>query len=559
MEDRIPDRNRGMLCEGWTNRSREPNIGAAGVAFRDGVARLVSAIDGAGDRALPADRGAAGADRLVRFAVILTVVLTTIRLAVAGRFDLFFDEAYYWVWSEQLAAGYYDHPPMVAYFIRAGTMLFGDTEFGVRFFGVLAGAADAFLVFGIMHALTANRRIAAWSMILMGVTTMSAFSVMMVPDQPMMLFWLAALYGLARIARGGRPAWWLFVGLMGGLAAVSKLTTLFLALAVPLWLAVVPSLRVWFRRPWIYAATAVALIVFLPVLLWNIENEWAAFSLQYNRPQFAQASIGSFLQYLSLLPLMIGPFALVPVLAGVLAAFRGGGAWRYPATALLILSPLPLAIYLGVHSFGEWIGAHWVAPIVAVGAMLGAIGIEDIRGRTDTWPRIVSAFGKAVVPVGVLVTVTFYALIMERILPIPREYDMTERFKGWDEFAATVEQARDDTGADYILAPNYSLYSLLRFYGEPGSRIYPLDDRARWDTFGDLAILGPEARSERGLYVGEWGRFHTLNVVEAHFATSEEIGRIARPIRLDSVDQKWIFTVADPLPAAMALFRDRGP
>ena len=40
------------------------------------------------------------------------------------------DEAYYWLWSRHLAAGYYDHPPAIAFVIRAGTLLFGDTPFG---------------------------------------------------------------------------------------------------------------------------------------------------------------------------------------------------------------------------------------------------------------------------------------------------------------------------------------------------------------------------------------------------------------------------------------------
>ncbi|MGV8839657.1 MAG: ArnT family glycosyltransferase [Bauldia sp.] len=516
----------------------------------------MSGTDVAGQQAIPAERPLAGTDRLVRFAVILTIALTALRLVVAGQFDLFFDEAYYWVWSQQLVAGYYDHPPIVAYFIRGGVMIFGDTELGVRFFGILAGAADAFLVYGIMQVLTRNRRIAAWSMLLMAVSTMSILSVMMVPDQPMMLFWLGAFYGLARIARGGRPAWWLLVGLMGGLAAASKLTTLFLAAAVPLWLAVVPSLRVWFRRPWIYAAAAVAFLVFLPVLLWNAENGWASFVLQYNRPQFEAASMASFLQYLAMLPLMVGPVAMLLAAAGLRAVFRGGF-WRTPASALLVLAALPLAVYLGIHSFGEWIGPHWVAPVVAVGAMLGGIGIEDVRGRPGRWPRILAACRRIVVPFGVVITVLFYGLALERFLPIPRDYDVMERFRGWDEFAANTEAARIAAEADYILAPDYALYALLRFYSAPGAPIYPLGDRDRWDRFGDLAVIGPAGVTQRGLYIGKWNRWEAMSTLRPYFATYTQLDRIDRPLRPDSRERRWSFAVEGPLDPAMPLFRDR--
>ena len=56
---------------------------------------------------------------------------------MAARLPLSADEAYYWLWSKHLAAGYYDHPPLVAFVIRMGTWLFGDSEFGVRFGGVI--------------------------------------------------------------------------------------------------------------------------------------------------------------------------------------------------------------------------------------------------------------------------------------------------------------------------------------------------------------------------------------------------------------------------------------
>ena len=69
----------------------------------------------------------------VRGALLGVLVLIVLRAVVAAMTPLSFDEAYYWTWSQHLAAGYYDHPPAVAYVIRIGTALFGDTSLGVRF------------------------------------------------------------------------------------------------------------------------------------------------------------------------------------------------------------------------------------------------------------------------------------------------------------------------------------------------------------------------------------------------------------------------------------------
>ena len=70
-----------------------------------------------------------------------------LRLCVAAVTPLTFDEAYYWLWSKHLAGGYYDHPPMVAVVIRLGTLIAGDTEFGVRLVSVLLGLPMSWAVF----------------------------------------------------------------------------------------------------------------------------------------------------------------------------------------------------------------------------------------------------------------------------------------------------------------------------------------------------------------------------------------------------------------------------
>ena len=74
------------------------------------------------------------------------LLLTLLRLAVCGFAPLSPDEAYYWVWSRALAPGYLDHPPMVALWIRAGTLLCGDGPLGVRLLAPLSAALGTLLL-----------------------------------------------------------------------------------------------------------------------------------------------------------------------------------------------------------------------------------------------------------------------------------------------------------------------------------------------------------------------------------------------------------------------------
>src|SRR3569833_301126 len=89
-----------------------------------------------GRQALPQSQPAPRWLWIVTLSVV--AVFTLARIVVFSSLDLRTDEAYYWTWSQQPAASFLDQPPMVAYFVRLGTMLFGDTPFGARFGQFLA-------------------------------------------------------------------------------------------------------------------------------------------------------------------------------------------------------------------------------------------------------------------------------------------------------------------------------------------------------------------------------------------------------------------------------------
>src|SRR5689334_14141387 len=88
-----------------------------------------------------------GERRLITNTIMIVVALVALRLVAAAFTPLTFDEAYYWTWSKGLAGGYYDHPPMVAFVIRAGTLIAGETELGVRLMSILLALPMSWAVF----------------------------------------------------------------------------------------------------------------------------------------------------------------------------------------------------------------------------------------------------------------------------------------------------------------------------------------------------------------------------------------------------------------------------
>src|SRR5260370_40594430 len=88
----------------------------------------------------------------------LIVALTALRMIYASLIDLRTDEAYYWTWSKENVLSFLDHPPMIAWFIRFGTAIFGDTNFGVRFAGIVAMLVTQLLLADIVRRLTHDVR-----------------------------------------------------------------------------------------------------------------------------------------------------------------------------------------------------------------------------------------------------------------------------------------------------------------------------------------------------------------------------------------------------------------
>ncbi len=499
----------------------------------------------------PANAGR-GTDRLVLVAIGLTLILLAFRLVMIGQFDLLHDEVYYWLWSDELAGSYFDHPPTVALFTWLGTAIFGDTEFGVRVVGAVSVTIDAVLVYGIAKTLTDSRRIAAWAMMLSNVTTLAAMSVSIVPDQPMVMFWLISFYAMARVAKGGAPQWWLLLGLAGGLAAASKFTALIMAVAVPIWILAVPQMRRWLLTPWPYASLVMALLAFSPVLIWNSQHDWVSFVHQLERLRFDSVRFDSFLQYLTLWPAMVTPPILILAGAGLAVLLKRG--WRQdPARALLVITPIPMSLYFAYHSFQEWIGPHWFSTLVWIAAIYAAIGVDYIAaGRF--WQWLLGFSRRIAVPVGLGVMAVFYFALVETILPLSRATDLTARFRGWEAYVTDQERLREMVGADYILGPDYYSLAYVRFYLDDPPPAYQIGEFDRWSHFDGLGTADPVLATATAIYVGKWSIEYETAFIERYFNRIERIGDIVRPLRPGMIIEDPVWLVSDPTPEAMLLF-----
>src|ERR1700755_1355215 len=127
--------------------------------------------------------------------IALIAAMTAVRVIFACVIDLRTDEAYYWTWSKENVLSFLDHPPMIAWFVRFGTAIFGDTNFGARFAGLLAMLATHALLADIVWRAARDVRAVATAVLMMEASLY--FGLLMTkisPDVPQVLFVTAMVW-----------------------------------------------------------------------------------------------------------------------------------------------------------------------------------------------------------------------------------------------------------------------------------------------------------------------------------------------------------------------------
>ncbi len=432
--------------------------------------------------------------------LIWLAALTALRLLVAGLVPLAPDEAYYWVWSRALQPGYLDHPPMVALFIRAGTLLGGESAFGIRLAGPIAIAIASILLARAADSLFPAQRPGAWAALLFNATLVVGLGgVLMTPDLPLLVFWCAALWAIARLHATQDGRWWLAFGLFAGLALASKYTAVLLGLGALAWLAGSRAAWRWWRDGRLYAGGALAALVFAPVVAWNAAHGWASFAKQGGRAAADEA--GFTLRYIGeLLGTQVGlatPLILVLAVAGTAVATAAWARRGDAAGALLAAFVLPGALLFLWQATGSRVQGNWPA-ILYPAACLAASAYAPARLRGWRRPGVA---------VGLVMAGAICLQAALAPLPLPRRLDTTlARLGGWDGLAAAVEAERARLGAGFVAAEEYGLASQLALRLPPGIPVIALDER--WALF-DLptppsGVTGLLVQSERRDSAPDW-------------------------------------------------------
>ncbi len=439
--------------------------------------------------------------RLVRNTWLTIAALVVLRLVAAAVTPLTFDEAYYWMWSKALAGGYYDHPPMVALVIRAGTLIAGDTAFGVRLVSILLALPMSYAVYRAAAILFGGVRLAATAAILLNVTLMASVGTLIVtPDAPLLVAASFVLLALAKVLETGRGEWWLAVGAAVGFALLSKYSALFFGPAILIWLLVAPKPRRWLLTPWPYLGGLLAFAIFTPVLIWNAEHHWVSFLKQISgrarvedfRPTYLLELVPAQIAFATPLVFILGAMGLHAL------ARRKTGA--QPARVLVNATFWTITAYFIWHALHARVEANWFAPIYPAFMVAAAVAAHLVRWEGGL-QRVADFCLRWAAPTGI---VMFALLIVQAdtgwLTGYRRDATVRSVGVGWRELAGEIEALRKRTGATCVLAPDYGTTSWLAFYLPPGTCVAQQSQRIRW-----VNMREPDAAQLAGslLYIDE--------------------------------------------------------
>jgi membrane-associated phospholipid phosphatase len=473
--------------------------------------------------------------RLGYFVIFLALIGRWIYLG-SGIIGLSEDEAYQWLWSKHLALSYYSKPPGIALIQWAGTSLFGDTDFGVRFFSPVFAAILSVLVLRFMAREAGARAAFCLLLITFATPLLVVGSILMTIDPPLVLCWMwAVIAGWRAVQTDGKTRDWLVAGLALGLGFLCKYTAMLQILCWAIFFALQPSARIHLKKigPWL------GLLVFglctLPVIIWNAQHGWITVNHvagDAGMHSAWQPTLNYFFEFTGNEAGLLNPIFFIAALWAMIAAWKRRR--EKPLWFFLLSMSAPAFLGHWLFSLHSRVQPNWIAAAVPPMFCLMIAFWSESKLRVKPW-----------LAAGLLLGITASVFMHSSDLigrlaanKLPGDVDPSHRVRGRRETAwlVEIERAKFDTNA-FILADHYGSTGLYSFYSPPARTaaksvqplVYcldsdaPIDQFPFWDEYNYLKhrrgenalfVLRLEPYKLESGWIGKWLRREPINYRE---------------------------------------------
>jgi 4-amino-4-deoxy-L-arabinose transferase-like glycosyltransferase len=413
--------------------------------------------------------------------LLIAIVVLGIHLytnAFAG-YGYFRDELYYLACTEHLDIGYVDQPPLSIYVLAVSMWVFGDSLFALRLVPALTGALLVLLT-GLMANQLGGGKTAAMlaamgsaaAPIMLGMTGIYSMNSL---D---LLAWSLVAFATIRLLKTESPRCWLLLGVALGVGALNKIGILWLGAGIAVGMLFTPERR-WYLTRWPYVAGGIAVLCFLPFVIWNISHNFAHLEFIRNATSDKYSGLTP-LAFITGQMLLQNPLALPLWGAGIAGLLFWTPLRQYRTIGFAYLVAFAILV-LNWHSKAEYLSAAYPMLFAAGGVALERfLSLPRRRWIAPAYAGLLAISGIAFAPfaIPILPVETYIAYAhsvgmapstseRQRLEQLPQFY--ADMF-GWPEKAAAVAQAfyrltPEEQARCAIFADNYGRCGALDFFG----------------------------------------------------------------------------------------------
>ena len=390
-----------------------------------------------------------------KFLLLGLIAIYVIRLIVNQMMGLMPQDAYYYFYSEHLALSYFDHPPMVAYMLKAFSLVFGKSVAAVKLTDFIV-TLFSFIGFYYLSSFFLSKNRTIRSLILYGSTLLvTVISINTTPDVPLIFFWTMSLIITYKAVFENKIGYWILAGIFMGLSFDSKYTAVFLLFGLFTFLVFSKN-----HRHFLFSKEFLLTLVFFaitisPIFIWNIENDWMSF-------KFQGAERASSISKFQIVPkYFFGNLAtqlmlLLPVLfvAMLFVFFKLGKRIKKSRkvpddkTLFLLSFSLPIILFFFAISTFYWVKLNWIMPayITAIVLVARYVSYKMLRYQ-------------------VVLALIFHTLLFVQIVFYPVNVKSDDTWFGWEELSVEVEKINQQYPDNFIFSNDgYKTSAVLNFY-----------------------------------------------------------------------------------------------
>jgi len=411
----------------------------------------------------------------------LSFAVFAAHMLVSGRYGYFVDELYYLTCSHHLAWGYVDQPPLIAVITWLERVTLGESLTALHFLPAVAAGSRVLLTGLIARELGARR----FGMVLACVSVMVApiylgLDSLLTMNVFESLFWMGAALIVLKIFNGASPKLWLLFGVVCGVGLLNKHSTLFFGFGLFVGLLFTKQ-RKQLREPWLWLGALIALMIFLPNLLWQLHRDFPMIQLLRNVQRSGRNTEFGPLMFMAVQAMILHPLAAPVWIAGLvdLLRDRDGKGYRALGITWIVIMVRMLTMHGRMYYPAPAYPMLFAAGGVAFDRWLSRI--ESGRWLKPAWVTLLVVTGIALAPFAYfpMLTVDQYIAYSRfwhfepprienhRMGPLPQIY--ADQF-GWKEMAQVVADAYrklppDEQKTCAIFGQNYGQAGAINLFG----------------------------------------------------------------------------------------------